>query len=457
MKKVTFFTLLFCLLIFGESSRFAEAAQDQERAQDTVYVVKIDGEIDLGLAPFIKRIVREAEEKSIEALILEINTFGGRLDAAVQIRDALIKTPIMTIAFINERAISAGALISLSCKKICMAPAATIGAAAPVTINPLDQEMKPASEKVVSYFRKEMKATAEKNNRSALIAEAMVDPDVVIEGLIEKGKLLTMTTQEALEHKVADYEISDEIRGVLETFDLQHFDVEVKKTNWAEKFVRMISGSMISSFLLIIGFIALFMEFKTPTWGVAGTIGVLCLALFFWGHTVLNLVGWEEVILLIIGAVLLALEIFVIPGFGITGILGIIALTVGFILSMVGKYPSAAEIWSAISHISFALIIVMIALAFSIKSMAHSKAAQQFILTSESKSEQTAPEQDTFLNQEGYAYTNLRPAGKGIFNNQRINVMTEGDFIEKGSPIRIIRIEGSKITVQRIKKEKETL
>ena len=140
--------------------------------------------------------------------ILEINTLGGRLDSAIQIRDSLLNSKVQTIAYINKRAISAGALISLACQYIVMVPGSTIGAATPVAmnpLNPLDSQMKPVSEKIVSYFRNEMKATAEKNGRPGNIAEAMVDADVTIEGIIEKGKLLTLTSKEAITNKVADY------------------------------------------------------------------------------------------------------------------------------------------------------------------------------------------------------------------------------------------------------------
>jgi len=374
--------LIFCFFTFPKGFVKVQAEKNTTTKTNLVYWVNIDGEIDLGLAPFIKRVVQEADEQSIEALILQINTFGGRVDAAVQIRDALINSSTLTIAFINERAISAGALISLSCKKIVMAPAATIGAATPVTISPLDQQMKPASEKVVSYFRKEMKTTAEKNNRPPLIAEAMVDPDVVIEGLSKKGKLLTLTTLEAIEHKVADFKISGGIKNVLREFHLEQALLKEKKPNWAEKFLRIISGSLLSSLLLTIGLLALFMEFKTPTWGVAGTVGIICLALFFWGHVVLNLVGWEEVILLSVGIILLLLEAFVVPGFGLTGILGIIALAAGLSLSMVGKYPAPGEILGAVSQVSIVFLIVSVFFVLSIKSLAKTALVQRFVLHS---------------------------------------------------------------------------
>src|SRR5688572_24747858 len=168
-----------------------------------VYVISIEGMIDLGLAPFLARTLREAEEAGAAAVLLDINTFGGRVDAAVAMRDALLHSPVRTIAFINQRAISAGALIALACNTVIMTTGGTIGAAAPV-VGGGSGETQPADEKSVSYVRSEFRATAETRSRPAAIAEAMVDADVEIAGVIEKGKLLTLTTSQALEHKVAD-------------------------------------------------------------------------------------------------------------------------------------------------------------------------------------------------------------------------------------------------------------
>ncbi len=461
MKKILGILFLFsaflCLLPSGIGA---------SHNQNTVYWVKIEGEIDLGLAPYIKRVVQEADDQNIAAIILEINTFGGRLDAAVQIRDALLNSSTLTIAYINERAISAGALISLSCQKIYMASGATIGAATPVTSTPFTQEMKPASEKVISYFRKEMKATAETNNRPTLIAEAMVDPDVEIEGLIKKGKLLTLTTTEAVQNKVADLEIKGGREEILAVSQLDQVIVKETKPNWAEKFLRVISQSLMSSLLLTIGLLALFLEFKTPTWGIAGTIGLVCLALFFWGHVVLNLVGWEEIILLSVGVILLLLEAFVIPGFGLAGILGIICLATGLTLSMVGKYPTIGEVGKAASHISIVLLIVLIAFIFTMKSFAKTSLVQRFVLHNQSVPEARLPsyhkekeleQYNKYLYQKGEALTSLRPAGRGLFGKDRIHVISEGEFITKSSPIKVIRVEGKNIIVRRIDKEKEEI
>ncbi|MEW6379793.1 MAG: NfeD family protein [bacterium] len=474
------FLTLFSLRASNSVAVIGQGGDKGRNRQDEVFLVKLSGEVDQGLSPFIRRVVRQADEQGIRAIILEINTLGGRLDAAIDIRDTLLNSKTLTIAYINERAISAGALISLACQKIVMAPGATIGAATPVIIDPFSQKGEPASEKVISYFRKEMKATAEKNHRPSRIAEAMVDPDVVIEGLTEKGKLLTLTTSEALRSKVADFEITGGTGEILQKFNL-HLPMQARlveqRANWAEKFLRATSGSLISSVLLTIGLLGLLIELRTPTWGIAGTVGLICLAVFFWGHVILRLVGWEEVALLLIGTVLLLLEILVIPGFGLTGILGLAALAAGFILSLVGRNPTSWELWSAVSHISIVMLIALIALALSVKFLAKSAAVQRLVLQTRTgqgrqreaeqpKTDTAAPEEARpalksdqepdrvqHLDQSGVALTNLRPAGKAAFGKKRLNVVSEGDFIDRGSAVRIVRVEGSRIMVQKIGKE----
>jgi len=202
------------------------------RADKVIYLIPIKGTVDSRVPRFVGRGIDEAEEKKASAIILEINTFGGRMDAATETRDWILDSKILTIAFVNKRAISAGTLIALAAKKIVMAPGATIGAATPV-----DFLGKKASEKVVSYWRKELASTAEKNNRPPRIAEAMVDDEVEIPELTEKGKLLTLTTNEALEYKIADYE-AENIDEVLKAFDLAGAQVVSVPTSSVQRFLR---------------------------------------------------------------------------------------------------------------------------------------------------------------------------------------------------------------------------
>ena len=237
-----------------------------------VYVVPIAGIIDLGLAPFVQRVLDEAVDANAAAVILEINTFGGRVDAAVLIRDALLQARVRTVAFINKRAISAGALISLATEKIAMAEGGTIGAATPVAMGQPGAPAQPVEEKTVSYMRKEFRATAEARKRPPLLAEAMVDADVEIPGVIDKGKLLTLTTDEALQHQVADVR-ANSLEAVLEFLELSGADVRLASQTWAETLVRFLTHPVVSSLLLTIGMLGIIVELRTPGLACPGSLG----------------------------------------------------------------------------------------------------------------------------------------------------------------------------------------
>ncbi|HZD40741.1 MAG TPA: ATP-dependent Clp protease proteolytic subunit, partial [Terriglobales bacterium] len=261
-----------------------------------VYVAPIEGIIDLGLAPFVERVLNEAADAGAAAVILEINTFGGRVDAAVAIRDALLNARVNTVAFVNKRAISAGALISLAAEKIVMADGGTIGAATPVQMGQPGSAPKPVEEKTVSYVRKEFRATAEARKRPPLVAEAMVDADVEIPGLIQKGKLLTLTTDEALKHKIADFR-ANTLDKLLDELGLSGAKVRRASPTWAENLVRLLTHPVASSLLITVGILGIILEIRTPGFGIPGLLGIASLALFFWGHWLVQLAGWEELLL----------------------------------------------------------------------------------------------------------------------------------------------------------------
>jgi membrane-bound serine protease (ClpP class) len=412
-----------------------------------VFQIKIEGTIDLGLPPYIERIVQEAEEAEATAIILEINTFGGRLDAATQIKDILLNTDIRTIAFINKRAISAGALISLSCKQIVMVPGSSIGAATVV-----DGSGQKASEKVISYFRAEMGATAEKNGRNRQIAEGMVDEDVEIENLSEKGKLITLTAEDAIEWEMADY-IADDFSAMLDSVDLKSETVIYSKINWAEKVVRFFTDPMVSSFLISLGLLGLFFEIKSPGWGVPGTLGLLFLALFFGSHYIVNLANIIEIILFIVGVGLLLLEIFVIPGFGIAGIGGIVLMMAGLFLSLVGrlKHVTGDELSSAAGYLSLSFIITFSGILVLIRLFPKTNIWKRISLAdSQFKAEGYVASRDygSYLGKEGIALSPLRPSGIGEIEGERLDVVSDGDFIDKDQPIIVTKIDGYRLVVR---------
>lgn len=417
-----------------------------------VYQIKIEGTIDLGLPPYIERIIELAQKEQAEAIIFEINTFGGRLDAATQIKDLILNTPITTIAFINKRAISAGALISLSCNKIVMVPGSTLGAATVV-----DQSGEKASEKMISYFRTEMSATAEKNGRNRLIAEGMVDEDVEIEGLSPKGKLITLTADDAIKWKMADF-IAEDIETALENLGIKTKEIIFPKINWAEKVVRFLTDPLVSSLLISLGLIGLFFEIKTPGWGVPGTLGLLFLALFFGSHYIVNLANVIEIILFIIGTGLLLLEIFVIPGFGIAGVGGIILMIAGIYLSLIGKFKhvDTSSLSSAAAYLSLSLFLTIIGAIIIIKFFPKSSIWRNISLEGtqfRDKGFISARDYSQYLGKEGKALSMLRPAGIGFFDGERLDVVSEGDFIDKDTPIVISQIDGYRLIVKRIEKK----
>jgi len=236
LKTISTLIIIILFSLFNGVDRGYAVNNDGKK----VYYTLLKGTINKKLASDFEGVLKEAERTKAEAIILEIDTFGGRLDSAVKIKDKLIDTKIDTIAFINKKAISAGALISLATRHIVMAPGSTIGAATPVRLTYWEE--RPASEKVISYFRKEMKSTAEANNHPGDIAEAMVDPDVKIEGVVEKGKLLTLTTKEALRLKVAEHEAKD-LDELFQKFHLQGIEIEKRPIPWTEKVVDLVPST----------------------------------------------------------------------------------------------------------------------------------------------------------------------------------------------------------------------
>jgi membrane-bound serine protease (ClpP class) len=453
--------VLRCLLLVGTLLLAFRALQGLPSAQaqsahPIVYVVPIEGHIDLGLAPFVERVVREAFEAKAAFVILEINTFGGRVDGAVLIRDTLLRARVPTVAFVNKRAISAGALITLAGNQIAMAEGATIGAAMPVQMGEPGGEAKATDEKTVSYVRKEFRATAEARSRPLAIAEAMVDADVEVKGLVEKGKLLTLTTEEAIESKVADFR-ADSLEAVLAHLQLEGAEVRRAKVNWAENIVRFLTNPILGSLLITLGILGILVEIRTPGFGVPGIVGLSCLMLFFWGHWIVQLAGWEELLLVLVGLILLAVETFVLPGFGVAGVLGIIALLGGLSLSMIGAGAELQAVMGALMRSLLSLVAAVAGAFLVFRWVPRSWLARGIVLDTAlgttAAAVGAAPVQvpaPVAEGQPGVTITMLRPAGIAEINGLRVDVVAEGEYIPAGTAIRVHRVEGHRVVVHRV-------
>ena len=437
-----------CLLVFsGVAVPHRAPAQ---ASAPIVYVIAIEGMIDLGLAPFLSRTIREAQAAGAAAVLLDINTFGGRVDAAVAMRDALLNAPVRTIAFVNQRAISAGALIALACDTLIMAKGGTIGAATPV-VGGGTGETQPADEKSVSYVRSEFRATAETRNRPPEFAEAMVDADVEIAGVIEQGKLLTLTTSQALEHQVAEL-TADTLDAALGAAGLPSADVRIARQTWAETLVRFLTHPVVSSLLMTVGLLGLLVEIRTPGFAMPGAVGLLSLGLFFWGHWIVQLAGWEELLLVSIGVLLLALEVFVIPGVTVAGIAGIVALGAGLGMTLVGAGATASVIITALGRVAISILLAMAGAFALIRALPRFPFGRRLVLETgmdAGRGYVSAPESDhRWLGRTGTVVSPLRPAGIAEFDGVRVDVVSEGGFIEAGTPITVIRVDGNRIVVR---------
>jgi membrane-bound serine protease (ClpP class) len=442
--------LKLCLALAALALSWTPALAQEKRAP-IVYVAPIEGIIDLGLAPYVQRVLDEAAAAGAAAVVLEINTFGGRVDAAVQIRDALLGARVPTLAYVNRRAISAGALISLAAQHLAMAPASTIGAATPVQAGQPGAGAQAVSEKTVSYVRKEFRATAEARNRPGNIAEAMVDAEIAIRGVTEKGKLVTLTTDEALKLKVAEIR-ADTLQAALERIGIKDAELRPVSPNWAENLVRFLTHPLLSSLLVTIGMLGIIIELRTPGFGVPGIVGVSSLAAFFWGHWLVALAGWGELLLALAGVVLLLVEFFVIPGFGFAGVLGIAALLAALVMSVVGS-GATPEFWMlAATRMLAALAVALVASFVLLRFMPRTPLGRQIILKSELGPDvASAPESDrAWLGKRGITLSQLHPAGFADIEGQRIDVVSEGEMMDPGTPVLVTRVDGNRIVVRRI-------
>ena len=359
---------------------------------------------------------------------------GGRVDAAVQIRDRIINLNIPSVAYIKNRAWSAGALIALSAKYILMDKSASIGAAEP----------RPADEKTISALRAEFASTAQSRGRPENLAAAMVDKDIEIENVIEKDKILTLNAEQAIKLNIADNIVLNN-EEVLNFLNLRDAKIVHIYPNWAENVSRFVTNPVVSSLLLSIGFLGLIIEFWTLGWGIAGTIGIISLSLFFGGHIIVGLAGLESIILFLIGFFLLVAELFLIPGFGLAGIGGIIAIMASIFLTF-------GNIIQATYSILIALGLSVAGFFLLIRFIPSTRAWRKFILFTQQEKElgYTVGTKDLkrLIGKKGFAITTLRPSGIVEVNGKKLNVITRGEYIESNTKIKIISVEGNKIVVE---------
>jgi membrane-bound serine protease (ClpP class) len=373
---------------------FISAFIAAEESSKKVYVIPIQDVIDLGIPGLVNRGIDLAESNNADLILFDIDTFGGRVDAATQIKDAIASTEIETIAFINRRAISAGSLISLSCDQIFMTEGATIGATSVVDMSGSKQ-----SEKSQSYMREEMAATAEKSGKNPEIARGMVDEELSFEFLIvegdtltvtdiegrKEGKLITLTTELALKYGIADGK-SESVEELLKSLNIEDYQITVVDENWSENVVRILTNPTVSSLLTTFGTIGVISELYSAGWGIGGTIGIICLTLALGAGYLTQLASATDLLIVFFGLAMLFIEFVAIPGFGLFGITGIVVLFYGLYLLLIPDIPVGPEVYSeAMDGFSWAIVVGIFGIIFLLRIIGKSAFFQKLINTDSNK------------------------------------------------------------------------
>ncbi len=419
-------------------------------AQDAplVFRVPVTGTVDMGLAPFIERAIREAEGAGVSVVVLDIDTPGGRVDSAERIADAISDSGVPVYAFVNRRAFSAGALIALATQGIYMRPGSVVGA-----VTPVDGAGTKAPEKIVSAMRSEMRALAEARGLDPAIAEAMVDESLAVPGVVDAGRLLTLTTDEAV--RIGYATETEDFATLLAELRVAGAEVTEFGVNWAERFVRFFSNPVVAPFLLSLGFLGIVVEVKTATFGLAGLAGALSLSLFFGSHLILGLAGWEDLLLVGAGALFVAAEVLLIPGFGLFGVLGIAGIAAGIYMSQLGSLPTAADFSQAGSVLSATFVILLVSGWALLRHLPKSSRLFQSGIflgarTDRAIGYESSERRTDLVGAEGVAASDLRPSGVGIFDDERVDIVSQSEWIKEGTPVRVVSAEGYRRVVRPI-------
>ena len=486
--KVLFIAVIFfCFTaeMYAAETSQAPVQPPRDTAQK-IFVIPVSGEVGPPMAAFIERALQEGKKYSDSLFVLELDTFGGRVDSAFQIVDAMLTVPReRTVAFVINKAISAGALIALSCGSLAMKPSTTIGDCAPIIYSNEGPQM--LGEKFQSPLRAKFRTLAKRNGYPQVLAEAMVSPDMAVYRLemkdgtvryveaaeyddftdreaakvrskktvVAEGRLLTIDDREALEFGFSGMSTVS-LAELLDKKGIRNYQTIRISENWSELTARFITS--VAPILLIIGFAGLYIEMQTPGFGVPGILGITCLALVFLSQYMAGLADYTELLILVTGILLLGIEMFVIPGFGISGIAGIVLIAAGMILSFQNFIVPDPEIpWETelleknILTVAGSVLasFVLIFLFFRYGFPGFSRIIPGPYLSATlagSRSDMTVA---ASAGDKGIVVKPLRPSGTVRIGNELFDVISDGEFVAKDQTVIVTEIYGNRIMVTR--------
>lgn len=415
-----------------------------QEAANSVWVLPIESEITTATTQYLRSRIERANEEQPLALVLLIDTPGGQILAAENIVDTLLQDVRVPTIAVVKNAISAGAIIAMSAEQVAMLPGSSIGAA--TAINALTGEQ--ASEKINSVWRNFFRSTAEARGRNPEVAEGMVSERVEIPGLSSNEELITLSAAQAVEYDIADIEASN-LDDALSQLGYGGVDVAVLEPNLAERLGGALGNPLIAAALLVIGIGGILIELFSPGFGIPGVVGVVALVALGAGAFIATPAGVFDLLLILGGIILLVLELLVIPGFGVAGVLGLAAICIAIIRIFPNDYQWVSVFgWTSIFGALLTIVLFWL--------LPNSRFVKVFALSTrldnapgtDREHGRMVASLDYLLGMQGTALTDLRPAGTAQLDGQRVDVVTEGDFISNGAAIEVLRVEGVRVVVR---------
>ena len=460
MKRLRF--LLLCVFMplalsvsAQRTDRVTEAVEANPEKTFRIYKYDLKENIAPPSVYKTQKAFREADSLDVDFVLIHMNTYGGMVDAADSLRTRIMQSPIPVIVFIDNNAASAGALISIATDRIYMRPGANIGAA---TVVDATGEVVP--DKFQSYMRSMMRSTAEAKGRDPDIAQAMVDPSFEIPGIIEEGKVLTFTASEAMRFGFCEG-IAENIDEVLALAGIENYEIIEQQLSWLDKIISFLISPIVSGLLIMLILGGIYFELQTPGVGFPIIVAVAAALLYFAPLYLEGLASHWEILFFIVGIILIAVEIFALPGFGVTGVLGAIFVVVGLTMAMVGNDGFDFTGVPA-REIMMAFMVVIIAFFLSI-SLSFVVSKKLFTQTNRFKGLALNTVQETssgytsadgkmtnLLGKTGTAFTVLRPSGKIEVEDDIFDATALTGYIEKGETIKVVKYETSQVFVVKV-------
>ncbi|WP_158861023.1 NfeD family protein [Lunatibacter salilacus] len=453
MRRLPLICLFFILFLASAFGQTDDEVVEQEK-EKTVFVFEVKSDIDPRMNRKVRLALEEAKRIEADLIIIHMDTYGGAVNDADDIRTMILESKIPIYSFIDKDAASAGALISIACDSIYMAPGASIGAATVV----MGDSGEAAPDKYQSYMRSMMRSTAEARGRDPKIAEAMVDERLEVEGVSKAGEVITFTVSEAIANNFCEGQASS-IDDLLALQDKSDYTIVYYEPSAIEDVIALFLNPVVSGFLILIIFAGIYFELQTPGIGFPLLASVIAIILYFIPYYLTGLATNWEVAVFIVGVVFLLVEIFVLPGFGVFGILGIVGILAGLTLGMVPNdafdftFVASGKLFSALLTVILSAILATVLIFTLTPKVNEWKAFSSISLATTQQSNEgytSTSYSDDMIGKEGVAHTRLMPSGKILVDDEMYDAYSRGEFIDRGEKVKIISAEGTSLKVKKV-------